>query len=129
MKHFTHCAAKRFLIILLWPILLLGANAARAANLLVNPGFEQNSGHALPIGWNYFSPPTNASYFGDFWVENSPPVAHTGTLYWKQWGALYLPAPTNNVAGIYQDFGAVPGNVYQASGWFFVNPNDAIGSN
>src|SRR5262249_21791085 len=100
---------------------------SQAGNLLVNPSFEQNSGHAIPVGWTRFAPP-NAQPAGNYWVENNPPVPHTGTLYWKEWGASYLSPPTNNVAGIYQDYGAAPGNTYQASGWFYVNPNDAMGA-
>src|SRR5262249_3965675 len=52
------------------------------------------------------------------WIEGAV-TPHSGSFYWKQWGALYLPPPTNNVAGIYQDFGSAPGSVYQASGWFY----------
>src|SRR5215471_1450883 len=105
---------------------LLALPTAQAANLLVNPSFEQNSGHALPVGWSYFSPPTNSTYFGNFWIESAVP-ARSGTFYWKQWGALYLPAPTNNVAGIYQEFSAAPGSVYQANGWFFTRTSDLLG--
>src|SRR5260370_30198879 len=42
---------------------------SQAANLLVNPGFEANSGHAIPNGWTYFSPPEPPTYFGDYWIE------------------------------------------------------------
>lgn len=106
---------------------MLGANLGQAANLLVNPGFEANSGHVVASGWTYFSPPPPAGYFGDYWVESAVP-AHSGTLYWKEWGALYLPAPTNNVAGIYQDFSSAPGSTYQASGWFFTRGTDTLGA-
>src|SRR2546422_2316599 len=76
--------------------LVFCARPAQAANLLVNPGFESNSGHAIPVGWTRFAPPT-AQPAGNFWVENNPPVAHSGILYFKEWGACYN--GTNNVAG------------------------------
>ena len=113
-------------LLVLAGILLAAATRARAGNLLVNPGFEANSGHVVAQGWTYFSPPPPAGYFGDYWVEgNAPP--HSGSLYWKEWGALYLPAPTNNVAGIYQDFSSAPGSVYQASGWLYTISSDGGG--
>lgn len=105
---------------------LLAAMPARAANLLVNPGFEQNSGHNIPIGWTRFAP-ASAQPFGNYWIE-SRLAAHSGTYYWKQWGASYLPAPTNNVAGIYQTFNSAPGSTYQASGWFYTSSSDLLGA-
>lgn len=107
--------------------LLLWTPPARAGNLLVNPSFESNSGHGIPVGWSYFSPPPPTGYFGNYWVESSVP-AQAGTLYWKQWGALYLNPPTNNVAGIYQDFSSAPGSVYKAGGWFYTASSDLLGS-
>ena len=115
------------LLSLIASVLVL-AGPARAGNLLVNPGFEANSGHQLPTGWTYYSPPAPPGYFGDYWIESNVP-AHGGTLYWKQWGALYLPAPTNNVAGIYQEFSSAPGSSYQASGWFYTGGGDLLGPN
>jgi hypothetical protein len=91
---------------------VLAGSPALGGNLLVNPGFEGNSGHAVATGWTYFSPPPG--YSGDYWVEYNVP-AHSRTLFWKEWGALYLPSPTNNVAGIYQDFSSSPGSTYQAT--------------
>ena len=119
-----------FILLILAAALIVAAPPALASNLLVNPSFEGNSGHAVATGWTYFSPPTPPGYFGDYWVEgnvptHSPPAS--GTLYWKEWGALYLPAPTNNVAGIYQDFSSAPGSSYQANGWFFTRGNDLLG--
>ncbi len=107
-------------------LLLLLTGNALAGNLLVNSGFEANSGHALPVGWSYFSPPPPAGYFGDYWIEGVVPP-HEGSLYWKQWGALYLDPPTNNVAGIYQDFSSAPGSIYQASGWIYTRGSDLLG--
>ncbi len=104
--------------------LLLPAGPAQAANLLVNPDFETPpNGQHVPTGWTRFSPPTSRL---DYWVENLPAVAHSGTYYWKQWNALYN--GTNNVAGIYQDFSSAPGSTYQASGWFFTS-GDTLGPN
>ena len=115
-------------ILTLAAALMLAGSPAHASNLLVNPGFEANSGHAIATGWTYFSAPPPPNYFGDYWIESNVP-AHAGTLYWKQWGALYLPAPTNNVAGIYQEFSSAPGSIYQASGWLFTRGNDLLGPN
>ncbi len=53
---------------------------------------------------------------------------HSGTYFWKEWGALYAAAPTNNVAGIYQTFGSAPGSIYQASGWFCTSTCDKEGT-
>jgi hypothetical protein len=105
-------------------VLLTGA--VFAENLLVNPSFEDNSGHVVPVGWSYYSPPPPPNYFGNYWIEGAVP-AQAGNLYWKQWGALYLEAPTNNVAGIYQEFSSAPGSTYQASGWFYTRGSDLLG--
>jgi hypothetical protein len=103
---------------------LLAATWTRADNLLVNPGFEANSGHAIPVGWTRFAPP-NAQPAGNYWIESKVP-AHSGALYWKEWGASYENGITN-VAGIYQDFSSAPGSVYQASGWLFTSSSDLLG--
>ena len=109
-------------------VLVLAPSSARAGNLLVNPGFEANSGHVLPVGWTYFSPPTPPGYFGDYWVESKTGIPHSGSYYWKEWGALYNPAVTN-VAGIYQDFSSAPVSTYQASGWFYTSSGgEAMGA-
>lgn len=105
--------------------LALAAGPTVAANLLVNPVFEENSGHNIPLGWTRFAPPT-AAPFGDYWIENNPPVATNGLLYWKEWGACYN--GTNNVAGINQDFSSAPGSTYQADGFFFTLPTDMLGA-
>lgn len=98
--------------------------AAQAENILVNPGFEANSGHSIPEGWERFAPPS-ALPFGNYWIEGP---GHSGTVAWKQWGASYLPAPSNNVAGLIQDFSSAPGSVYQAEGWFFTRGTDELGA-
>jgi hypothetical protein len=95
-----------------------------STNLLVNPSFEANSGHALPTGWTRFAP-ANAQSFGNYWIEGNVPP-HSGKLYWKEWGASYISKLTN-IAGIYQDFSSAPGSVYQASGWFYTSSSDTLG--
>jgi hypothetical protein len=123
-------------LLVLAAAVVLAASPAQASNLLVNPGFESPpSGHAtygqtVATGWTYFSPPPPTGYFGDYWVVGPTDAgvsAHSGTYFWKEWGALYTTAPTNNVAGIYQTFGSSPGSIYQASGWFNSSINDAGG--
>ena len=122
----TKLTIANFPLLTLVTALVLAANPAQAGNLLVNPGFEANSGHVIPVGWTRFAPPS-ALPFGNYWVE-SVVAAHSGTFYWKQWGASYLPAPTNNVAGIYQDFSSGAGSTYQASGWFYTKSTDLMGA-
>src|SRR2546427_6581822 len=58
---------------------------SHAANLLVNPSFEQNSGHTIPSGWTRFAPPT-AQSFGNYWIEGIV-TPQAGSLYYKEWGA------------------------------------------
>ncbi len=101
---------------------LLAGRSTEAANLLANPSFESPpNGNTIPTGWNRFSPPTTRK---DYWVENLPAVAHSGTYYWKQWDATYS---GTNVAGIYEDFSTSPGSTFQASGWFYTYSGDAGG--
>lgn len=125
-RFFLTAARSLFCAFLIVPLVALCPAPANGANLLVNPSFEANSGNAIPIGWTYFLPPTPPPTFGDYWIESAVP-AHSGTLYWKQWGALYLAPPTNNVAGIYQEFSSAPSSVYQASGWFYTKSTDVLG--
>src|SRR5215468_10487855 len=101
----------------------LAGEQSRAANLLINPSFETNqNSHIIPQGWTRFAPPT-AQSFGNYWCEGNV-TPHTGTTYFKEWGACYN--GTNNVAGIYQDFGSAPGSVYQASGWCYTRGTDVL---
>jgi hypothetical protein len=95
-----------------------------AANLLVNPGFEANSGRAVPTAWTRFAPPT-AQVPPNLWIEGQIPP-HSGNYYYKEWGACYN--GTNNAAGIYQDFSSAPGSVYQANGWFYARGSDLLGA-
>jgi hypothetical protein len=106
---------------------LVAGDPAQGANLLVNPGFEENSGRAVPVGWTRFAPAnaqTNPAGQGNYWIE-AP--AHTGTLGWKQWGAAYAAGQTN-VAGLSQSFSSAPGSVYQASGWMYTKGGDTLGA-
>src|SRR5258707_968012 len=80
-------------------LFLAAVTSSQGANLLVNPGFENNIGHVIPNGWTYFSPPTPPGYFGDYFVEAAVPP-HGGLLYYKQWAALGV----TNASGIYEDF-------------------------
>ncbi len=98
------------------------SESASSANLLVNPSFEQNSGHVVALGWTYFSPPPPPGYFGDYWIEGNV-TPHAGRLYWKQWSALDNAAITN-VTGIYQDLSSSPGATYQARGWIYSDSHD-----
>jgi hypothetical protein len=102
---------------------LLAASPAQAANLLVNPSFENNSGHNIPTGWTRFAPPT-AQSGGNYWIE-APVLPQSGSLLFKEWGACYN--GTNNAAGIYQDLSSAAGSTYQASGWFFTKGTDTLG--
>ncbi len=111
---------------------MLVALPVRAFNLLVNPSFEvsptgHNSLTNVATGWTYFSPPTPAGYFGDYWVQSTGVLngvtvfAHSGNFFWKEW---FVYQSTNNVAGIYQTFSSSSGSTYQASGWLFINSGD-----
>src|ERR1035438_3040533 len=102
----------------------LSASPAQAANLLVNPSFEQNSGRNVPSGWTRFAPPT-AQVPPNLWIETQV-TPQSGSLYYKEWGACYN--GTNNTAGIYQDLSSAPGSTYQASGWFYTKGNDTLGA-
>jgi hypothetical protein len=104
-------------------VLLLSATAS-PGNLLLNPGFELNNGHTVPLNWTRFAPPT-AQAFGNYWVDRVV-TPHSGSFYFKEWGACYN--GTNNVAGLEHDFAAAPGSIYQASGWFYTSSGDPLGS-
>jgi hypothetical protein len=107
----------------------LHAGPAQGANLLVNPSFEANNGQVVPTGWTYFAPPTTTVQ--DYWVVATNTVGcshmlpHSGTYYWKEWGALYN-AAVSNVAGIYQTLGSSPGAIYQVSGWLATSSCDQL---
>jgi hypothetical protein len=118
----TKYTSLNFALLALAAALVLTASPAGAAtNLLVNPGFESNSGHVIPVGWTRFAP-TNAQSGGNYWIE-AP--AHSGAVGWKQWGAAYAAGQTN-VAGLSQSFNSAPGSVYQASGWMYTKSSDTL---
>jgi len=121
----------KFAGVALVAVLVLAASQAHAGNtnILVNPCFAANSGRFVPTGWTLFLPsePGN-THTNDYWIEGNEAVANCGTLYWKEWGAGYFSAPTNNVSGIYEEFGSAPNSVYQASGWFYTLTTDVIGN-
>ena len=130
----TGCTSLNFPLLALAVSMALAAGPAQAQNLLVNPGFETPpDGQVVATGWTYFAPPTLGAGVQDYWVVNINTVGcsdmppHSGTYFWKEWGALYAAAPTNNVAGIYQTFGSAPGSIYQASGWFCTSTCDKEG--
>jgi hypothetical protein len=110
-------------------VFLLIPGSTLGANLLVNPSFEQNSGHNVPTGWTRYEPPT-AQHFGNgngnYWIEAAV-TPEDGSLYYKEWGASYGAQPTN-VAGIYQDLSAAAGSTYQANGWFYAHSTDLLGA-
>ncbi len=109
---------------------LLGGSVAHAGNLLANPSFEASSGNVVASGWTYYRPANGGD--GSYWCDTAWNNAHSGNLYWKQWG-IYWDAARTNVAGIYQQFNSAPASVYQASGWFFTKndaqQNDQMGPN
>jgi hypothetical protein len=122
----------KFIRLALAATLALAASAAQAGNILVNTNFGENSGQAVATGWTYFKPPTVPASTKDYWIGGYPTGGFyatplSGTQYWKEWGAGYFQAPTNNVAGVYQEFSSTPGSVYEASGWFYTSSSDGGG--
>src|SRR5690242_20395639 len=68
--------------------LMLLTRPAQAVNLLVNPGFEQSSGRAVPVNWTRFAPPT-AQNPPNLWVEGTQAIPQAGLEYFKEWNACY----------------------------------------
>ena len=108
-----------FLFLAIAAVLAMAAGPAQAqTNILVNPGFEANSGQNIPTGWTFFAPPSTTGK--DYWIvatnDGCMPYlpAHSGSFNWKEWWATGIPT---NVAGIYQTFSSAPGSIYQANGW------------
>ena len=117
----TKCTSLIFPLLALAAVLVLAAGPAQAqTNLLLNPGFEANSGQNIPTGWTYFTPPFPTAQ--NYWIVTStdgcaPHLStHSGSLLWKEWYPI-PGANTNTVAGIYQTLGSAPGSIYTASGW------------
>ncbi len=75
--------------------LALSGNVARAANILVNPGFEADGNHGSgtqPEGWTGVP--------GGPWYINSDQYAHSGNNYYKVWGAFDVPPIFNHFTRI-----------------------------
>jgi hypothetical protein len=116
----------------IFAVLALGVTTGQAGNILVNNMFSANSGVAVPTGWTYFDAPTVPASTQHYAIGGPPAAGFlaaplSGTQYWKEFGAGYFLPPTNNVAGIYQEFQCAPGSVYQASGWFYTSSDNALG--
>jgi beta-glucanase (GH16 family) len=80
-----------------------GLSLTHAANLLVNPGFEDTAFS----GWQ--------TYGANNYTETDA-HARSGTNYYKVYGGF---TGGDNYAGLYQDTPATPGNTYSADGWAY----------
>jgi hypothetical protein len=126
----TKCTFLNLPLLALAAGLVLAAGPAHAGNLLVNPGFEANSGQNIPTGWTYFTPPFPTAQ--NYWIVNSndgcaPHLStHSGSFLWKEWYPI-PGANTNTVAGIYQTLGSAPGSIYTASGWLATKACEPLG--
>jgi len=91
---------------------LLAPAQSRAANLLSDPGFENN-----PVGADVH-PITGWQWYGQTWdtFTESDGFAHNGSNYFKVFGQF---ATNDNYSGLYQDNPAAPGNTYSADGWAY----------
>jgi len=99
--------ASQCLCLAVW---FLGFSLTHAANLLVNPGFE----NALS-GWQ--------SYGANNYPETDA-HARTGTNYYKVYGQF---TGTDNYTGLFQDNPATPGSTYSGDGWAFSLSTDGGG--
>ncbi|HEY8240413.1 MAG TPA: glycoside hydrolase family 16 protein [Kiritimatiellia bacterium] len=97
-----------------WAALVLASTAVCQAqlysNVLVNPGFESGTADTNVTGWYRFN---NCYRYAD-------PVAHSGTYAMAAWGNWYPPASWN-ASGLYQQYPASEGQVWEASVWGRVN--------
>ena len=92
-------------------MLVLFAAHSRAANVLINPGFETgNLG-----GWT--------TYGANTYVLNGSSIAHSGSYYFKVYQAFNGQINDN---GIYQDNVSGPGAVYSADGWAYTLSSDVL---
>jgi hypothetical protein len=118
-------------------ITALPARAQTITNtLLANPTFDNaNSGHAIPTGWKYFTPPLGgpANYWiinpasaNDKSVETVDAQGNPNGFWWKQWNINLSGAVNNDVAGLYQTFGSSAGSVYQATAWITSSAGDVL---
>jgi beta-glucanase (GH16 family) len=99
-------------------IFLLGLTLSNAANLLIDPGFEDN-----PIGVNVH-PISGWQLYGANNFTESDGKARTGTNYYKVYGQFI---GSDNYTGLYQDIAATPGNTYAAEGWAYSLSTDGGG--
>jgi hypothetical protein len=108
---------------LFWIFAVVGLSitgtSSRAANVLLNPGFETDvPGQSSSIpGWNTFGANT--------YILNGAP-AHSGTNYFKIYQAF---TGAINENGIYQDYISGPGAVYAADGWAYTSSSDTLAGN
>ncbi|HEV2327334.1 MAG TPA: hypothetical protein VGY56_00945 [Verrucomicrobiae bacterium] len=118
-------------------ITALPARAQTITNsLLANPSFDNaNSGHAIPTGWTYFTPPLggppnywiiNPASANDQSVEKVDADGSSTGYWWKQWNINLSGAVNNDVAGLYQTFGSAPGSVYQADAYITSSSGDEL---
>ncbi len=104
-----------FLCLLLLASSLALVDAARADNILTNPGFESDPGPSQNIvGWTRYGP-------NDYNETNSP--ARTGSNYFKVYQAF---TGLVNSSGIYQDNISAPGVVFSANGWAYTLSTDKV---
>jgi beta-glucanase (GH16 family) len=103
-------------IILLTTVLFfLAGSLAEGANTLADPGFESSASGSTIRGWQ--------SYGGNAYVQTDSTRAHSGSNYFKVYGAF---TANDNWTGIFQDVSSAPGAVYTANGWGFSMSTDAI---
>jgi len=96
-------------MLVVWMIVMGGTSAA-SANLLANPGFDDNGGSF--DGW---------SKFGNSFVETISPLS--GTSHAKMFGNF---TGGFNVTGVFQPFSAAPGDVFGLDGFSRHNSDDSI---
>lgn len=96
----------------------LAVSTSRAANLLADPGFEDN-----PVGVNV-KPIAGWQLYGPNNFTESDGRARSGTNYYKVYGQF---TASDNYTGISQDNTAMPGNIYSADAWAFSLSTDGGG--
>jgi beta-glucanase (GH16 family) len=92
-------------------VCFVGFSHTRAANLLLNPGFE-NNGFS---GWQTYG--ANNYTVSDGHVRS-------GTNYYKVYGQF---TASDNYTGLFQDNPATPGNTYSADDWAYSLSTDGGG--
>jgi beta-glucanase (GH16 family) len=92
-------------------LILLLAGHLRAANVLINPGFETGDSG----GWEI--------YGANVYVYDNPAIAHGGNQYFKVFQVFNGQI---NYNGVFQDTVSGPGTVYSADGWAYTASGDAL---